>query len=202
MLRLERAQGGRVFGDVEISSDTDSGSEELFGAMENMNEVTVRIAMTWLYKVRAEKPKMQNGLRLDISSDDSEEEDEPAVEYDFVAPVMSQASIKIAFRWLRSIRVKMKIAKGEKPMLRADISSDSGEEDGQYDISDDSGEDAVGAGEAPELQDPRTQAVAYKWLSRVRRTERKAAWELEVQEIVEDVKPKQRIEKKKVGGKR
>merc|ERR1712091_599464 len=97
----------------------------------------------------------------------------------------------------------IKKSKGINPaMLRPDISSDSGEEDGQFDISDDSGEDANEVGEAPELHEPRTMAVAYKWLGRVRRTEQKSAWETDTNEIVEDVKPKQRLERKKMTGRR
>merc|ERR1712146_560494 len=143
------------------------GSEDAFGTMENLNEVTVKIAMTWLQKVRAAPPPMEGGLRLYISSDDSDDEDEPAV--------MSAKTTQIAFRWLRNIRSKLTGNKGP-PVKRDDISSDDSADDdemiggGRPDVSSDSdsgsGEDL---GEAPELQEPRVKAVAYKWLSRVRR---------------------------------
>lgn len=90
--------------------------------MEHVNERTVEIAMRWLSKIRAPPPAMVGGLRVDISSDDSDDEDEPAIEYNFEAPVMSSKTTTIAFRWLRSIRTRLH---GDKPkVMRDDISSD------------------------------------------------------------------------------
>merc|ERR1712072_664523 len=162
---------------------------------------TVAIAMKWLMKIRAAPPPLgDDGLRADISSDDSDDEDEPAVEFNYEPAVMSAKTTQIAFRWLRNIRSRLHGAKGPA-VKRDDISSDDSADDdvlpgGRPDVSSDSDSDAVELGEAPELQDPRTKAVAYKWLGRVRRKEAKAAWEQDDQ-IVEEVAPKQRMTRSK-----
>jgi len=194
-LRLERQAANEKFL-ADISSDTSSGSEDMFGAMENMNEVTVAIAMKWLMKIRAAPPPLgDDGLRADISSDDSDDEDEPAVEFNYEPAVMSAKTTQIAFRWLRNIRSRLHGERGP-PVKRDDISSDdSDDDDGEIgmrpDVSDDSESGSVDMGDAPELQDPRVKAVAYRWLKRVRREETKAAWEQDT-ELVEDVAPKER----------
>jgi len=199
LLRLERQAQQNDFM-AEISSDSDSGSDDGFGHMEQVNEVTVSIAMKWLLKIRSAPAKLtEGGLRADISSDDSDDEDEPAVEYNFEPAIMSGTTTKIAFRWLRNIRAMLKQAAGIPTVVRPDISSDSGEDDdGEFatrpDISSDSNSDD-GGGEAPELHEPRTKAVAYRWLGRVRKKTTTNAWEDE-KNIVEEVAPKKRMEKR------
>jgi hypothetical protein len=197
LLRLERQATHTDFL-ADISSDSSSGEDELFGHMEHVNEVTVKIAMKWLLKIRKAPPPMVNGLRADISSDDSDDEDEPAIEYNFEPAVMSSQTTKIAFRWLRHIRDSIKRAAGIPTKVLVEISSDSGDdEDGEFggpDVSDDS-EGSVYGGQAPELHDPRTKAVAYRWLGRVRKKATTSAWEDE-KHIIEDVAPKKRFEKK------
>jgi len=188
-LREERQRNNEKFL-AEISSDSETASDGEFGVMEQLNERTVEIANRWLRKIRAAPPPMEGGLRADISSDDSDDEDEPAVEFNFEAPVMSAKTTQIAFRWLRNIRSLLK-GGAPAPVRRDDISSDSSGDDEipgmNKDISSD--EDSGGSemlGEAPELQEPRVKAVAYKWLGRVRRKETKSAWE-QSDEVVEDV---------------
>jgi hypothetical protein len=202
LLRLERQAKQNDFM-AEISSDSDSGSDDGFGHMEQVNEVTVSIAMKWLLKIRSAPPKLTAaGLRADISSDDSDDEDEPAVEYNFEPATMSSTTTKIAFRWLRNIRTMLKRAAGIPIIVRPDISSDSGEDDdgdggfaARPDISSDSNSDDGGGGQAPELHEPRTKAVAYRWLGRVRKKTTTSAWEDE-KNIIEDVAPKKRMEKR------
>jgi len=190
-LREERQRNNEKFL-AEISSDSDTASDGEFGVMEQLNERTVEIAMKWLSKIRAAPPPMEGGLRADISSDDSDDEDEPAVEFNFEAPVMSAKTTQIAFRWLRNIRSQLKGGVAAAPVKRDDISSDSSGDDeipgmgGNRDISSDEEDGSEDLGEAPELQEPRVKAVAYKWLRRVRREETKSAWE-QNNDIVEDV---------------
>ena len=62
--------------------------------------------------------------------------------------------------------------------------------------SDDSDDEDGTGGNKTDLQVPSTKAIAFKWLGKVRRKEVKSAWEDET-EIVEDVAPKQRLERKK-----
>jgi hypothetical protein len=202
-LRLERQAKEATFL-AEISSDTTSGSEDGFGHMESVNEVTAAIAMKWLMKVRAAAPELNEaGLRADISSDDSDDEDEPAIEHNYEAAVMSAKTTQIAFRWLRHIRAQITGMKGPA-VMRDDISSDSGEDDepnlgarSRPDVSSDSESGgSVMEGEAPELQEAKTKAIAYRWLRRVRREETKAAWEMET-DIVEDLAPKDRMQRTK-----
>jgi hypothetical protein len=197
LLRAERQRDNDIF-QAEISSDSESGSDGDFGVMEHVNERTVEIAMRWLSKIRTPPPPMIGGLRADISSDDSDDEDEPAVEYNFESPSMSSKTTQIAFRWLRSIRARLR---PPETVLRADISSDSGEDDDEpmmaAGISSDDDSSSNGDGNAAQdLQHPRVKAVAYKWLQRVRRAPEKSAWEDET-EIVEDVAPKKRLERHK-----
>ena len=217
LLRLER-QAAQTDFLAEISSDSSSGEDDMFGHMEHVNEITVQIAMTWLMKIRKAPPVLNaNGLRADISSDDSDDEDEPAIEvraatyshreltvccvqYNFEPAVMSGVTTKIAFRWLRNIRERIKIAAGIPTKVLVEISSDSeGDDDDNFgknpEVSSDS-EGSEDAGEAPELHEPRIKAVAYRWLSRVRAKKTTNAWEDE-KKIVEDVKPKQRFERAK-----
>jgi len=200
LLRLER-QAAQTDFLAEISSDSSSGEDDMFGHMEHVNEVTVQIAMTWLMKIRKAPPALNaNGLRADISSDDSDDEDEPAVEYNFEPAVMSGVTTKIAFRWLRNIRERIKISAGIPTKVLVEISSDSeGDDDDNFgknpEVSSDS-EGSEDAGEAPELHEPRIKAVAYRWLSKVRTKKATNAWEDE-KHIVEDVKPKQRFERAK-----
>jgi hypothetical protein len=197
-LREERQRANEKFL-AEISSDSETASDGEFGVMEQLNEKTVEIAMRWLSKIRAPPPPMEGGIRMDISSDDSDDEDEPAIEHNYDAPVMSAKTTQIAFRWLRSIRSMLKGGAGA-PVLRDDISSDdSGDDEIQgvnRDISSDEQSGSEDLGEAPELQEPRIKAVAYKWLRRVRREETKSAWEQE-DEIVEDVQQVKRLERTK-----
>jgi len=200
LLRAERQRDRDTFY-ADISSDSETGSDGDFGVMEHVQERTVEIAMRWLSKIRAPPPAMVGGLRVDISSDDSDDEDEPAIEYNFEAPVMSSKVTTIAFRWLRSIRTRLH---GDKPkVMRDDISSDSSGDDepegmgGQKYLSSDEDSDGAAAGaDLAELQQPQVKAVAYKWLRRVRRAETKSAWETET-DIVEDVSPKKRLERSK-----
>jgi len=197
-LRDERAKMGKSDLAAEISSDSSSESDDDFGVMETFNEVTTAIAIKWLEKIRGKAPEQTaEGLRADISSDDSDEEDEGAVEVEYEMGEMSDKSTQIAFRWLRSVRAK------RRPLQRVDISSDSDDaEDGVIagggaEISSDDSDDEEGAtGAAEGLQVPSTKAVAYKWLGRVRKKEVKSAWEDETA-IVEDVAPKERMERKK-----
>jgi hypothetical protein len=197
-LRDERAKMGKGDLAAEISSDSSSESDDDFGVMETFNEVTTAIAIKWLEKIRGKAPEQTaEGLRADISSDDSDEEDEGAVEVEYEMGEMSEKSTQIAFRWLRSVRAK------RRPLQRVDISSDSDDaEDGVIagggaEISSDDSDDEEGAtGAAEGLQVPSTKAVAYKWLGRVRKKEVKSAWEDETA-IVEDVAPKERMERKK-----
>jgi hypothetical protein len=166
--------------------------------METLNEVTTAIAVKWLEKIRGKAPpKTDGGLRADISSDDSDEEDEGPVEINYEPATMNEKSTQIAFRWLRSVRAK------RRPLTRVDISSDSdGEDDGDIggggvDVSSDDSDDEGGVGgDGSDLQVPTTKAIAYKWLGKVRRAEVKTAWEDET-EIVEDVAPKKRMERAK-----
>ena len=69
-----------------------------------------------------------------------------------------------------------------------------GQAERQFD--DDSDDEDAPVGNETDLQVPSTKAIAFKWLGKVRRTEVKTAWEDET-EIVEDVQPKQRMERKK-----
>jgi hypothetical protein len=198
-LRDQRALLGKADLAAEISSDSSTESEEGFGVMEQFNEVTTAIAIKWLEKIRG-KPHIQDerGLRADISSDDSDEEDDGpvAVEYEMVA--VNEKTTQIAFRWLRHVRAK------RRPLVRVDISSDSedAEEDGVIggggaSISSDDSDDEDGpVGATNELQEPRTKAIAYKWLGKFRKAEVKSAWEDQT-DIVEDVAPKERMERKK-----
>jgi len=196
-LRDERAKMGKGLLAAEISSDSSSESDGEFGVMEGLNEVTTAIAIKWLEKIRGKAPpKTDGGLRADISSDDSDQSDEGPVEVDYEPAQMNEKSTQIAFRWLRSVRAK------RRPLQRVDISSDSDEEDGGdmgggVEISsDDSDDDEDGAKAGGELQVPSTKAIAFKWLGKVRRAEVKSAWEDET-DIVEDVAPQQRMERKK-----
>jgi len=198
-LRDERSKLGKADLAAEISSDSETDSDaDGFGHMETFNEVTTAIAIKWLEKIRG-KPNIQDdrGLRADISSDDSDdEEDEGPVAVEYEMGEMNERTTQIAFRWLRHVRAK------RRPLVRVDISSDSEDADdadmgGGGDISSDDSEDEDGpVGVQNELQEPRTKAIAYKWLGRVRKAEVKSAWE-DVDEIVEDVVPKERMERKK-----
>jgi hypothetical protein len=203
-LRIERQKNREIF-QAQISSDSSDASDDGFGVMGHVNERTAEIAMLWLSKVRAPPPPMEGGLRLDISSDDSDDEDEPAVEYNFEPPIMSAKTTQIAFRWLRFIRSQLRPgSQTQKPTLRTDISSDSSGDDepmmgrgpSRPEISSDEESGSDLGGDAPELDDPRVKAIAYKWLSRVRREEAKSAWELD-KEVVEDVAPRKRVERSK-----
>jgi hypothetical protein len=196
-LRDERAKMGKGVLAAEISSDSSSESDGEFGVMETLNEVTTAIAIKWLEKIRGKAPpKTEGGLRADISDDDSDDEDDGPVEVSYEPATMNEKTTQIAFRWLRSVRAK------RRPLQRVDISSDSDEEDGGdmgggVEISsDDSDDEEGGAAAGGELQVPSTKAIAHKWLGKVRRAEVKPAWEDET-EIVEDVAPKQRMERKK-----
>jgi hypothetical protein len=197
-LRDERAKMGKGALAAEISSDSSSESDGEFGVMETLNEVTTAIAIKWLEKIRGKAaPKTDQGLRADISSDDSDDEDEGPVEVDYEPAKMNEKTTQIAFRWLRSVRAK------RRPLTRVDISSDSDEGDdgdvggraGEISSDDSDDEDGVG-GAQTDLQVPSTKAIAFKWLGKVRRAEVKTAWEDET-DIVEDVAPKQRMERKK-----
>merc|ERR1712159_931779 len=204
VLRDERAKMGKGQLAAEISSDSSSESDGEFGVMETLNEVTTAIAIKWLEKIRGKAPpKTEGGLRADISTDDSEEEDEGPAPVEYEPAEFNEKSTQIAFRWLRSIRAK------RRPLVRVDISSDSDDaEDGgdmgtvQADISSDDSEDEEGGfGNKEGLQVESTRQVAYKWLGKVRVTETKSAWEND-DSIVEDVKPKERMERKKPKAKR
>jgi hypothetical protein len=204
VLREERDKMGRSDLAADISSDSDSeGEEDGFGHMEMANEVTTAIALKWLEKIRGKAPTMTDGgLRADISTDDSEEEDEGPAPVEYEPAEMNEKSTQIAFRWLRSIRAK------RRPLQRVDISSDSSDaEDGgdmgeaKPDISSDDSDDEEGALEGKgELQVASTKNIAYKWLGKVRVAETKLAWEND-ESIVEDVAPKERMERKKVKAK-
>lgn len=196
-LRDERAKMGKGMLAAEISSDSSSESDGDFGVMETLNEVTTAIAIKWLEKIRGKAPpKTEGGLRADISSDDSDDEDDGPVEVSYEPATMNEKTTQIAFRWLRSVRAK------RRPLQRVDISSDSDEDEddnmgGGVEISsDDSDDEEGGAAAGGDLQVPTTKAIALKWLGKVRRKEVKQAWEDET-EIVEDVAPKQRMERKK-----
>lgn len=201
-LRDERAKMGKAGLAAEISSDSSSESDGDFGVMENFNEVTTAIAIKWLEKIRGKAPpKTEGGLRADISSDDSDESDEGPVEVHYEPANINEKTTQIAFRWLRNVRAK------RRPLQRVEISSDSDEEDedvggGGVEISSDDSDDEEGtAGAGTDLQVPSTKAIAFKWLGKVRRKEVKAAWEDE-SAIVEDVAPRQRLERKKPGRKK
>jgi len=196
-LRDDRAKMGKGVLAAEISSDSSSESDGEFGVMETLNEVTTAIAIKWLEKIRGKAPpKTEGGLRADISDDDSDDEEDAPVEVSYEPATMNEKTTQIAFRWLRSVRAK------RRPLQRVDISSDSDEEDGGdmgggVEISSDDSDDEEGGGAAGgDLQVPSTKAIAHKWLGKVRRAEVKPAWEDET-EIVEDVAPKERMERKK-----
>jgi hypothetical protein len=197
-LRDERAKMGKAGLAAEISSDSSSESDGDFGVMENFNEVTTAIAIKWLEKIRGKAPpKTEGGLRADISSDDSDESEEGPVEVHYEPANMNETTTQIAFRWLRNVRAK------RRPLQRVDVSSDSEEEDGDEfggggaDISSDDSDDEEGtAGAGTDLQVPSTKAIAFKWLGKVRKKEVKAAWEDE-SEIVEDVAPRERLERRR-----
>jgi len=117
------------------------------------------------------------------------------VEIDYEPATLNEKTTQIAFRWLRSVRAK------RRPLTRVDISSDSDE--GEEDFgkaaeisSDDSDDEDAPVGNETDLQVASTKAIAFKWLSKVRKAETKTAWENET-EVVEDVKPKERMERKK-----
>jgi len=196
LLRAERQQAHDIF-QADISSDSESGSDGDFGVMEHVNEVTVAIAMRWLSKIRAPPPTLTaGGLRADISSDDSDDEDEPAVEYNFEPPTMSAKTTNIAFRWLRSIRSRLRPTEAK---VIVDISSDSeGDDEDMMNtrISSDDESDSGADQPADDLHHPRVKAVAYKWLRRVRKAPERSAWEDETA-IIEDVAPKKRLERHK-----
>jgi hypothetical protein len=198
-LRDQRALLGKADLAAEISSDSTTDSDEGgFGHMETFNEVTTAIAIKWLEKIRG-KPHLQDerGLRADISSDDSDEEDDGPVAVEYEMGEMNEKTTQIAFRWLRHVRAK------RRPLVRVDISSDSEDGDdgelaavGASISSDDSDDEDGPVGATNELQEPSTKAVAYKWLGKVRKAEVKQAWEDDTS-IVEDVAPKERMERKK-----
>merc|ERR1712023_549450 len=104
------------------------------------------------------------------------------VEVDYEPATLNEKTTQIAFRWLRSIRAK------RRPLQRVDISSDSSDAEG--------GLEAKG-----ELQVQSTKNIAYHWLGKVRVTETKLAWEND-DSIVEDVAPKERMNRKKPKAKR
>jgi len=202
-LRAERIKMGKGTAMMEISSDSSEESDGEFGMGETVNEVTTQIAMLWLEKIRGKAPlRTAEGMRADISTDDSDEEDENQQDIDYEPAKINEKTTQIAFRWLRSVRAK------RRPLQRVDISDDSeGEEEGiggggAVISSDDSDDEEGGAGgNNDELQVPSTKAIAFKWLRKVRRTEAKPAWE-EEREVVEDVAPKARMERKKPKAKR
>lgn len=203
VLREERDKMGKADLAADISSDSDSEEEDGFGHMEMANEVTTAIAIKWLEKIRGKAPmKTAEGLRADISTDDSEEEDEGPAPVEYEPAEVNEKTTQIAFRWLRSIRAK------RRPLQRVDISSDSSDaEDGDMgeakaDISSDDSDDEEGGLEAKgELQVQSTKNIAYHWLGKVRVTETKLAWEND-DSIVEDVAPKERMNRKKPKAKR
>merc|ERR1719409_1074928 len=202
-LRAERIKMGKGTAMMEISSDSSEESDGEFGMGETVNEVTTQIAMLWLEKIRGKAPpRTEEGMRADISTDDSGSEDENQQDIDYEDAVLNEKTTQIAFRWLRSVRSK------RRPLQRVDISDDSeGEEEGvalglpvaaKHGPAD---EEGGGGGNNDELQVPSTKAIAFKWLRKVRRTEAKPAWE-EEREVVEDVAPKARMERKKPKAKR
>jgi len=195
-LRAERLKLGKNNLDVDISSDSEDGSDGEFGVLETLNEVTMAIAMRWLEKIRGKAPpKTDGGLRADISTDESDEEDVQEIP-DYEEAVINETTTRIAFRWLRSVQQK------RRPLVRVDISSDSEEEEvglggPAADISSDDSEDDGELGNAKDVfQVPSTKAVAYKWLGRVRKAEVKTAWEQDTPPV-EDVQLNQRVERKK-----
>jgi len=200
-LRDERAKQGKGALAGEISSDSSSESDGEFGVMETLNEVTTAIAIKWLEKIRGKAaPKNEDGLRADISDDDSDDEDEGPVEIDYEPANINEKTTQIAFRWLRSVRAK------RRPLTRVDISDDSDDEDdairgGGEISSDDSDDEDAPVGNETDLQVASTKAIAFKWLGKVRRQETKTAWEDEA-EIVEDVKQVKRMERKKPAAKK
>jgi len=197
-LRAERIKMGKAKQEIEISSDEDDDSDAEFGHLETLNEVTMKIAMKWLEKIRGRAPpKTEAGLRADISSDESEEEEEGPVKIEYEPAVINDATTRVAFRWLRSVQQK------RRPLVRVDISSDSEEEDepnfkrggGEISSDDEDDEDGGDESQADMFQVPSTKAVAYKWLGRVRRVETKSAWEEDAP--VENVALNTRLERKK-----
>merc|ERR1711959_495218 len=118
-------------------------------------------AIKWLEKIRGKAPmKTAEGLRADISTDDSEEEDEGPAPVEYEPAEVNEKTTQIAFRWLRSVRAK------RRPLQRVDISSDSDDaEDGVIagggaEISSDDSDDEEGAtGNAEGLQVPSTKAI-------------------------------------------
>jgi len=196
-LRAERLKTGKARLDVDISSDSSDESDGEFGVMETFNEVTHKIAMVWLAKIRGKAaPQTEGGLRADISSDDSEEEDVvEQVEYEEAK--INESTTRIAFRWLRAVQQK------RRAKVRVDISSDSsGEEEGLVGgaaaISSDDSDDDDGDMENKndQFQVASTKAIAYKWLGRVRRAETKTAWEQDLAPV-ENVELNARMERKK-----
>jgi hypothetical protein len=196
-LRAERMKAGKGDRDVDISSDSDTGSDGEFGVMETLNEVTMAIAMKWLEKIRGKAAaKTADGLRADISSDGSDDEDDTPEIPDYEPAVINDTTTRIAFRWLRSVQSK------RRPLVRVDISDDSEDDEGGFggagnissDDSDD--EDGMAGGPGAIFQVPATKSVAYKWLGRVRKKVAKTAWETETAPV-ENVDLNQRMERKK-----
>merc|ERR1719409_1169225 len=144
-LRAERIKMGKGTAMMEISSDSSEESDGEFGMGETVNEVTTQIAMLWLEKIRGKAPpRTEEGMRADISTDDSGSEDENQQDIDYEDAVLNEKTTQIAFRWLRSVRSK------RRPLQRVDISDDSSDEEdgiggGGADISsDDSDDDEAG----------------------------------------------------------